>query len=386
MVTDFFGRDGEELDPPRSILEVEGKRVAYLEWGAEFGGVPIILVHGTPSRGAADFETMGSALAREGRWVIAIDRWGWGSSERWVPDYSFLTDANAVLGLMDQLGITKAHLVGMSYGGGPVLLLAERDPKRVQSVTLIAAMGAMKGEGSGHYTVEQAKYHVGYPLLMAAGELLPHFGLLGSRADRHAMMRDFRDCDQRTLEGHLRNMRAPLLIVHGKNDPLVASWVAQYHHELQPASRLVMLDASHFFIFGDEDSENLKLTVEEIAKFARAAETGTTRAGHGLRNETSWQDFRGLWGAGPAWRGYKPLWVVAAVSFVVGLFLPRIGAGLAGFGGGLLLFDFLTALALVILAGLVKQREGIRRGKLVAIQIVIGVLASLAGAFVMALL
>ena len=384
VVTGLNRSNWEELEPPRQIIEVEGKRLAYLEWGAQFGGTPIILVHGTPSRGAADFETLGEALARQGRRrVIALDRWGWGSSERWVPDYSFLSDANAVVGLMDQLGIPKAHLVGMSYGGGPVLLLAERDPKRVQSVTLIAAMGAMKGEGSGHYLVEQAKYLAGYPLVMAAGELIPHFGLLGSRADRHSLMQDFRDCDQRTMEGHLRDMRAPLLLVHGKNDPLVAAWVAWYHHEVQPASRLVLLDASHFFAFGGEGDDSFETTTEEITAFARAADTGTTPKQNGFRNETDWRDVHGLWGAGPKWRGYKPLWMVAAVSLVVGLFLPRTGAGLAGLGGGLLLFDFLTALVVEILAGLVKRREGIRRGKLVLVQIGIAIPCALVGGFVM---
>lgn len=386
VVTDFLGKGDEEPELPRHIIEVEGKRLGYLEWGKKHGGTPIILVHGSPSTGASDFKTLGPALANHGRWVIALDRWGWGSSDRWVRDYSFLADANAITGLMDQLGIKQAHLAGMSYGGGPVLLVAERDPKRVKSVSLISSVGLMEGEGSGHYAVEQSKYVAGYPVVMALGELVPHFGLLGKRADRHAMMRDFRDADQRALESYLIDLQVPLLILHGNTDPLVPSWVAKRHHEVQPASRMVMLDASHFFIFADKESKKLQIAARELGGFSRAADKGKAKDHYGFINESSWQDFHGLWGAGPRWRGYKPLWALAAACLVAGFFLPRTSAALAGLGGGFLLFDFVTALVLVIAIGLVKQREGIRRGKLVILQIVIGLAMALVGGGVLAVL
>lgn len=100
----------------RESVEVGGKRLTYLEWGGENKKLdPIILLHGSPSFGATEFEAMASELAKDGRRVIAIDRWGFGGSEEWVEDYSFEAQGAAVLGLMNQLGIHTAHLGGWSY-------------------------------------------------------------------------------------------------------------------------------------------------------------------------------------------------------------------------------------------------------------------------------
>ena len=148
----------------KRFITIDGRKLAYLEWGgADPSKPPLILLHGSPSQGAGDFETFGPQLALDGRRVIAIDRWGWGDSERRVPDYSFEADANAVLTLMDQLRIETAHVAGWSYGGGPAILLGSLHPDRIRSVTLIAAIGMQEGEGSGSYLVEHLKYRIGTP-------------------------------------------------------------------------------------------------------------------------------------------------------------------------------------------------------------------------------
>lgn len=379
ITTDLLKWGESEPEPPRQILEVQGKTVGYLEWGKEHGGIPLILVHGSPSGGAADFRSLAPVLAKQGRWVIAVDRWGWGSTEKWVDDYSFLADANLISGLMDQLGIARAHLGGWSYGGGPALILAERDPDRVQSVTLLAAIGIQEGEGSGNYYAEQAKYAVGYPLIMSVGELVPHFGLLGTRASRNAFMSDFRECDQRELGEHLKSMEPPLLIVHGRKDPLVPSWVAQKHYELRPQSRLVMLEASHFFPMEEEGGRNLQITASEIGGFLKAVEKETIVPEWGVRDETGWEDVRAVWKGGPPLRGFKPLWAVAGVTLICSFFFPRWAAFLAGIGGGLLVFDFLSVLILAMIGGLPKRRETIGRWKLAGVMGLLGMMGILLG-------
>ena len=180
-------------EKPQTLAEnqaqvmVDGKRLSYRTWGGASAELdPLILLHGSPSRGSAEFEALGTYLAAEGRQVIAIDRWGYGDSEEWVDDYSFEADARAVLGLMEALNIGTAHLGGWSYGGAPVVQLANAQPGRIRSVSLIASIGDQKGEGSGSYHIEHAKYAGLMVLAMGLPEFVPHFGLLGPRhpADR----------------------------------------------------------------------------------------------------------------------------------------------------------------------------------------------------------
>jgi pimeloyl-ACP methyl ester carboxylesterase/membrane protein DedA with SNARE-associated domain len=214
--------------------------------------VPVVLLHGSPSGGAADFRVLGGVIAASGRDVYAVDFPGFGKSGQWVPDYSIGANARYVLAALESLGIARAHVVGWSQGGGSALFAADIVPSRVASVTLLGSIGVQEAEGSGSYAFEHTKYAVGWFGLVALPEALPHFGLLGPRHFRHAFIRNFMDSDQRELEPLMERLATPTLIVHGRRDFLVPDWCAQMTHELVKPSRLVMLDSSHFFPMGRE--------------------------------------------------------------------------------------------------------------------------------------
>jgi pimeloyl-ACP methyl ester carboxylesterase len=69
-----------------------------------------------------------------GKRVIRFDRRGFGRSQPATETYSALGD---LVGLLDALGIEKAHLVGNSMGGETSLALAVTAPDRVASLTLL---------------------------------------------------------------------------------------------------------------------------------------------------------------------------------------------------------------------------------------------------------
>lgn len=347
----------------KSSVEVDGKTVAYMEWGgADRSKEPMILLHGSPSFGASEFEALGTALALEGRRVIAIDRWGHANSEPWVEDYSFEAQGRAVLGVMDALGIQTAHIGGWSYGGGVAVKLASTHPGRIRSVSLIAAIVGQQGEGSGNYYIEHAKYGVLLIGAMVIPEVIPHFGVLGPRHIRYAFARDFWDCDQRPLEWELSQMPAPLLILHGKNDPLIPAWVAARHHQLHQSSRLVMLDSSHFFPVS-KGSEAFELSIAEMKAFMASAEAGNAKSLSGFRNETSRQNFKALWDGGPSLRGPKNWWALLALGALLGFFVPRTGAVLAGLAGGLLVVDLVAGLGCVAIGAMIRRGESTRPRK-----------------------
>ena len=102
-------------------VEANGIRTNYLEAGS--GDQTIVFVHGSgPGVTAyANWRGVLPVLGENFR-CIAPDMVGFGYSERpEKPDYSLDTWADQTLGVMDALGIEKAHLVGNSFGGGIAL-------------------------------------------------------------------------------------------------------------------------------------------------------------------------------------------------------------------------------------------------------------------------
>lgn len=209
---------------------------------------PVVLLHGSPGSGS-HFVRLGPLLADAGYEVLAPDLPGFGGSGGAVPSYSILAQARSVLAMLDALGIGRAHVVGWSQGGGTGLHMADLAPERVASLTLMASIGVQEAEGSGSYHFEHAKYALGYAGLVLGGELVPHFGLLGSFDDRRAFIRSFWDSDQRPLRELMARLGTPTLVLHGRDDFLTPAWGAEVSHELIGPSRLVVLEASHFLPF-----------------------------------------------------------------------------------------------------------------------------------------
>jgi pimeloyl-ACP methyl ester carboxylesterase len=61
---------------------------------------------------------------------------------RLKPSYRLEDLADEVIGLLDALGIDRAHLLGLSQGGGVAQLAAVRAPERVKALTLISTSTA----------------------------------------------------------------------------------------------------------------------------------------------------------------------------------------------------------------------------------------------------
>ncbi|GIF69576.1 hypothetical protein Ais01nite_76110 [Asanoa ishikariensis] len=87
-----------------------------------------------------------ASLAAAGRFVIRYDNRDTGRSTSYPvgqPGYTGAALTTDALGVLDALGITRAHLVGVSMGGGVAQELAVTHPDRVASITLIATGAAL---------------------------------------------------------------------------------------------------------------------------------------------------------------------------------------------------------------------------------------------------
>lgn len=107
--------------------------------GGTPGRPPVVLVHGLPGT-ADDFDRVTPLLAASGHRTIALDRPGYGFSEGGY--HPLEEQLDALDGLLDQLAIERAVVVGHSYGGTLALAYAARRPERVRGLVLVDAAAA----------------------------------------------------------------------------------------------------------------------------------------------------------------------------------------------------------------------------------------------------
>jgi len=126
--------------PASRVVEVGGTELHYVDQGE--GEIPIILIHGYLMSSYMWRHNM-EHLAQAHR-VIVPCLAGFGWSELGEGPYDAASQAMRLVGLLDVLGIERAHLVGHSMGGAIALWLAGHQPQRVERLVLVDAL-ALKG-------------------------------------------------------------------------------------------------------------------------------------------------------------------------------------------------------------------------------------------------
>jgi pimeloyl-ACP methyl ester carboxylesterase len=136
---DYYG-----LEPTDRFLDIPSPaaRLRVLEVGS---GEPVLLVHGTVGPGS--WPSLIHELAGY-RWIV-VERPGWGLSapidfsER---DYKTLV-AGLLRGVLDTLGLERAHVVGGSIGNVWALGLAAQHPSRVGRIVLLGGGPVVREAG-----------------------------------------------------------------------------------------------------------------------------------------------------------------------------------------------------------------------------------------------
>jgi pimeloyl-ACP methyl ester carboxylesterase len=238
---------GDPTDP--AILLIAGAASSMLSWEDDFCG----------------------RLAAGSRFVIRYDNRDTGRSvtyEPGAPKYSGSDLVEDVVGILDALGIERAHLVGISMGGGIAQFVALDHPERVASLTLIstspgsgADLPKMSDELRGHFADATAEpdWSDRAAVIAYIVEDARHYASK-SRPFDEAAWRDLagRDFDRTiniasSMKNHfliqggdswrerLTEIIVPTLVLHGADDPLFP-----YGHGVAlaneiPGARLVSL-------------------------------------------------------------------------------------------------------------------------------------------------
>ena len=130
---------GIDLDLPGVDVRLRATR-----WPG--AGVPVLLLHGLAST-RRFWDLVAPRLG--GLPVLALDQRGHGDSDRPAGPYDGATVARDALTALDALGVSRAVVVGHSWGASTALRLAAQNPERVLSVVALdGGLGAPRMVGA----------------------------------------------------------------------------------------------------------------------------------------------------------------------------------------------------------------------------------------------
>lgn len=126
-----------------TTIESAGIATNVHDSGVDPGGGTVLLIHGSGPGVSAYANWRLTLPALRGRFrVIAPDIVGFGYTERDESRYNMSDWTAHALGVLDALGVQRAHVVGNSFGGTLALSLAIHHPQRVRKLALMGSVGA----------------------------------------------------------------------------------------------------------------------------------------------------------------------------------------------------------------------------------------------------
>ncbi len=254
-----------------NYLELHGERVAYLDEGS---GEAIVLLHGIAGS-SQTWRALIRPLSRRYR-VIAPDLLGHGNSTKPRSDYSLGALSALVRDILDELGISRATIVGHSLGGGIAMQFVYQHPDYVERMVLIGSGGLGPDVGLTLRLASLPGAELVLPVIAARRLLSPgdrvlawmrkmgvesprgeelwrHYSSLSDGPTRRAFLRTLRSVvDHRgqavSALGKL-NLRTefPVMAIWGERDNMIPVKHAYAAQEVRPDVRLEVLpDVGHF--------------------------------------------------------------------------------------------------------------------------------------------
>jgi 3-oxoadipate enol-lactonase len=232
-----------------------------LHWERSGSGPPVLLIMGLGLSGGAWWRTV-PVLSRQLE-VITFDNRGVGRSRALLHAYTTEAMADDARAVLDEAGVDRAHVYGISLGGMVAQQLALRHPERVRSLVLGATHAggpglvrpdsdvvaflrhrlAMRHEEGAWGSVPfnySARVREQYPARIAedVAQRLGHpFSQHAYRAQIWAGA--LHDCYDR-----LDRITAPTLVVHGSEDRMIPVENGRLIAERIPGARLIELSGT----------------------------------------------------------------------------------------------------------------------------------------------
>lgn len=285
-------------------VKMDGLNVFYREAGE--GDIPILLLHGGGSdHSGFSWKYTVPALSKSHR-VIALDLPGYGKSE--CPDWDQSPEKNPfqyhidfISEFLDELGIEKIHIMGLSMGGGIAIGFALQNPERAARLILVDSAGLTKKVPGGYSTYLATRIPMVYELTrwfvfqnrwtvkLGLRRMLLKSQISDDIIDAaweavkivkmHPAWKSYLQHEitaegfRTTFTDRLGELKMPCLFLHGEKDKLFPSSCSENAHRLLPDSRFYVLKGcSH--IPSLEAPARFNMLVQNFLDEAKAEKAG----------------------------------------------------------------------------------------------------------------
>ena len=281
------------------FLDLHGERVAYLDEGR---GEVILLLHGMAGS-SQTWRSVVGPLSRHYR-VVAPDLLGHGDSTKPRSDYSLGAFSVLVRDLLDELGITRATIVGHSLGGGIAMQFIYQHPDYGQRLVLVGSGGLGPDVGLLLRAASLPGAELVLPIItprpvLAGGERLwswlrkvgveyprgeelwRSYSSLGDGPTRQAFLRTLRsvvDHRGQAVSALSRlNSRTgfPIMVIWGEQDTMIPVKHAYAVQQARPDVRLEVLAGVGHFPHAERPAQVAELIADFIAADPATSESAT---------------------------------------------------------------------------------------------------------------
>jgi 3-oxoadipate enol-lactonase len=277
----------------RGEVDVSGVRIVYESRGA---GPTLVCCHAF----AVDRTLWQPQLARFARThrVVTFDQRGCGESDHPVPaagepdPYTIDAFAEDLRGVLDDLGVERARILGLSMGGATALRFATRWPERVEGLVLASTMASRLPEEiiDRARLVERVLARDGLREAFRfyfEGSLFKQvprndrtyalFEMCAARATPHGFLGSFAvTIDRPSMTEEMDRIGAPTLILVGERDTPYVEEAEKMARRIPTARKVIMKGLGHAM-----NVEDPKSFADEVLRFL--ASLPQSRSEHPLR-------------------------------------------------------------------------------------------------------
>ena len=199
-------------------------------------GVPLVLIGGLASD-LTYYEGIIRQLLHKYQ-VIAFDNRGAGRTDKPDTPYSIEMMADDAAGLLAALGIKDAHVLGISMGGRIAVQFTLEHPEQARSLILVSTV-VQRIPMTWSQSMLDVFLHL--PVLRTVGRKYPQ--------PSYAAMRQREATRNYDATNRLSDIKAPTLVLHGKDHRLAPCALAQKMHARIQNSKMIVFNGGHHFLF-----------------------------------------------------------------------------------------------------------------------------------------
>lgn len=234
-----FAAEGVDLPAGgvESTVETDGATIWFSSYG---DGPAVILLHGGMGH-SGNFGKQVAAIAAAGYRVVVVDTRGHGHSTRGSLPLSYALFASDLEAVMDALDLASASIVGWSDGADTGLILALRNPAKVDRLFFFACNVDPSGTKDLEFTDVLgrciARHTEDYEALSPVGD----FDQLGDD------LAELQSTQPNLSQQQLASVQVPVVVALGEHDEFITRSHAEYLARSIPGARFELLEGvSHF--------------------------------------------------------------------------------------------------------------------------------------------